>query len=321
MATQSIGQHRPRSSSAASDDHGDCVLKVAGYLCKVHRYHLLRGADSVFKDMFAFPSGAVEAQGHSDSNPIILSGDTTERFRAFLKIAYAEPLEFQEAETQLDQLPTFIDCAHFAHKYEVTPLFRAAISVILNLLKPQPALTMELSISALELSSLCDDMEIPPDALNCKRRIRHAVQMAWLRQFPAAPTFECRKNPIYLISADRTGGSVEIMDISAQYELNELAAVAASEYHSKMSDHTEPTAIGTFPPLIGHTWLKNEHRMRILAGAWSMEQAWRRAIAKAPALPARGCGEGTHSRACVPIWQTIWKRSVESPELHLQRRS
>ncbi|KAJ7136188.1 hypothetical protein C8R46DRAFT_1361911 [Mycena filopes] len=332
MATQSVGQRRARSSSASSNDRptrrrrvegswepegavvsirdpafykedGDCVLKVDTYLFKVHRYHLLRSAGSVFKDMFTFPSGAAEAQGQSDSNPIILSGDTPDRFRAFLKIAYMELLEFQEAETQLDQLPTFIDCAHFSHKYEITPLLRAAVKAALNLLESYPVLTIELGISALDLSGLCDDIQLSPGTFNCKCRLRCAVHLSWLRHFPIFPTFE------FL---------AQIMDIGVQYELDDLAAWAAADYHYKMANLPELTADGgtTPPPFTGHTWLKTEHRMRILAGAWSMEQSWRLIIATTPAFPPdHVCAQAIHARTCVPAWNTIWKRIVASPEL------
>ncbi|KAJ7142672.1 hypothetical protein C8R44DRAFT_194132 [Mycena epipterygia] len=100
---------------------GDCYLRAEDHLFKIHRYHLTRGDASVFHDMFLLPSGDNPSQGSSESDPIVLAGDTAERFRGFLSIAYAEPLEFQVTETQPNQLPTFIHCAHFAHKYNITP--------------------------------------------------------------------------------------------------------------------------------------------------------------------------------------------------------
>lgn len=39
--------------------------------------------------MFTLPQGGYEAEGGSDENPIVLSGDTVAEFRHFLWVLYA----------------------------------------------------------------------------------------------------------------------------------------------------------------------------------------------------------------------------------------
>ncbi|KAJ7024270.1 hypothetical protein C8F04DRAFT_163383 [Mycena alexandri] len=336
MATPSVGQRRARSHSASSDDRparrrrvddpesevlatdapvapllrdpvfykeeGDCYLRVETNLFKIHRYHLLRGGASVFKEMFMFPSGDAPTQGYNESDPIVLAGDSPERFRAFLTIAYAEPSEFQDAENQVDRLPAFIHCAYFAHKYEITPLFHAAVKAILHLLEPRPALTAELFASILALSNLCGDIRLPRAPADFKTSIRHAVEIAWVRNHPEEATFMAL---------------AEVLDISTAYGLGYLASLTASRYLFQMvSALPERTAAGATPPFADHPWLKGEHRLRILAGAWSMEQSWQRTVATAPAFPAgHNCAGPKHERFCVPAWQGIWRGVVTSPQL------
>ncbi|KAJ7914983.1 hypothetical protein B0H13DRAFT_2317520 [Mycena leptocephala] len=104
-----IGFRRSSNPSKSDDSRIAVYIRVENHLFKIHRYHLIRGDASVFKDMFLLPSGAHPSQGSIELDPIALADDSVEQFRAFLTIAYAEPLELQVAETQQDQLRTLID--------------------------------------------------------------------------------------------------------------------------------------------------------------------------------------------------------------------
>ncbi|KAJ6549777.1 hypothetical protein B0H19DRAFT_1298109 [Mycena capillaripes] len=158
-------------------DGGDCYLRAQDLTLEIHRYYLTWGEASVFKDMYLLPLGDQLAQGSDDSDPIVLADDTVECFRAFLTIAYPEPLELQVAETRPDQLPTLIHCAHFSHKYNMTPLLMAALQPILQVADAHPALEPKIYGLLPELSKLCGAIKI--DAETYQDGIRDAVQWGW----------------------------------------------------------------------------------------------------------------------------------------------
>jgi hypothetical protein len=60
-----------------------------GSLNKVHRVIILQKEPSVFSDMFSLQTVDAIAEGFSDEKPLVLSGDTTEEFRALCWIMYA----------------------------------------------------------------------------------------------------------------------------------------------------------------------------------------------------------------------------------------
>ncbi|KAJ6554741.1 hypothetical protein B0H19DRAFT_152200 [Mycena capillaripes] len=277
-------------------DSGDCYLRVENHLFKIHRYHLSRGDASVFKDMFLLPSGAHPSQGCTEMDPIALADDSVQRFRAFLTIAYAEPLELQVAETQPDQLPMLVDCAHFTHKYNITPLLLAALKSILHAVDAQPAIDSKIYISLLELSKLCDAIKIGDDTYQYK--IRFAVEWGWVshlsgRDFPAL---------------------TEALNAAETYGLGFLSCFASSYYLDKMvGDAPELTAPGVVPPFHTHPWLKTSHRLRILSGAWSRERAWTHFADTVPAFPIdHRCSKKNHTTYCVQLWEREWRRAVSS---------
>ncbi|KAJ7761242.1 hypothetical protein DFH07DRAFT_1059889 [Mycena maculata] len=284
-------------------DGGDCFLRAEDHLFKIHRYHLLRGDSSVFKDMFLVPSGEHPSQGLSDSDPIVLAGDTAERVRGFFSIAYAEPLEFQVVETGKEQLPTLIHCAHFSHKYNITPLLLAAIKAIDHVLKAKPALDSQLYISLLELSSLGGAI-----VLNAwrdyKSQIRSGVEWSWAH---------------HLI---RHSNIMDVEDISLaldtaeEHALPHMLAIGSQIYLSKMHRNPSPRiGIAIVPPFHDHPWLKTTHRLRILSGLWSLEHAWMDFAAAVPVFPPdHVCPKKNHA-VCVKRWEKEWRRAVTSPKV------
>ncbi|KAJ7109553.1 hypothetical protein C8R43DRAFT_1139659 [Mycena crocata] len=282
-------------------ESGDCILQVENYLFKIHRYHLLRGDASVFSDMFLLPSGDRPSQGSSDTDPIVLSGDTAERVHAFLSIAYAEPLEFQVSETGPERLPTLIHCAHFALKYNITPLLMAALKAITYVIDPKPALDPKLYMLLLELAKLCGAVNVDNTYTTYKYKLEFAVEWAWITQL-------CVMGEFKELS--------EVMDVGERYGLRLLLAYSCFYYSEKMDQGPDPKATGIIPPFRDHPWLKPAHRLRILSGAWSLQRAWDNFASTPPAFPpGHVCSRPNHEAACVKHWETIWRQAVSSPEV------
>ncbi|KAF8135875.1 hypothetical protein K438DRAFT_2031199 [Mycena galopus ATCC 62051] len=282
-------------------ERGDCYIQVEIHLFKIHRYHLTRGDASVFNDMFLLPSGEDPCQGSSESDPIVLAGDSAEQFRGFLTIAYSEPLEFQMTRTQLEQVPTLIHCAHFSHKYNITPLLLAALDAIVYVLGPQPALESKTSISLLELSKLCGTIHIDQE-LSFEYKIRSAVEWGWVA---------------VCLHESNLGRIAEVLDIGEAYKLQHLLAFGYASYLENMgSCAEEATAQGVHSPFQAQPWLKPVHRIRILSGLWSQERAWSHFAATIPSFPEdHRCSKMNHATSCVLQWGLAFRRAVNSPSV------
>ncbi|KAJ7142668.1 hypothetical protein C8R44DRAFT_726002 [Mycena epipterygia] len=256
--------------------------------------------------MFLLPSGDNPSQGSSKSDPIILAADTAEPLRGFLLIAYADrrreklhrPLEFQVPETRPDQIPMFIHCAHFAHRYNIIPLFLAALKAIVHVIDTKPPLDRKIYISLLELSSLCETVTV--DGRTCKYKIDYGVEWCWIRPLHTERSF-----------SDLS----ETLDAAEKYELTSLLAFCSSCYLEKMAeDPPGPTADGITAPFHNHPWLKATHRLRILSGAWSLERAWVSFVEKVPEFPPDyHCPKKNHATVCVQRWEKEWHRAAPSP--------
>ncbi|KAJ7142650.1 hypothetical protein C8R44DRAFT_974285 [Mycena epipterygia] len=250
--------------------------------------------------MFLLPSGGNASQGSTESDPVVLAGDTAERFRAFLSIAYAEPLEFQLAETRPDQLSMFIHCAHFTHKYNITPLFLAALKAIVHVTNTKPALDSKIYISLLELSNLCETVMTKEGTY--KYEIQFGVEWCWIHHLNAQCPFPelCKA-----------------LDAGEKYELIYLPAFCSAAYMEKMvEDASDLTADGVTAPFQNHPWLKATHRLRMLSGAWSLDREWAKLTANAPAFPPDyRCPKKNHATDCVQRWETEWYRAITSAKV------
>ncbi|KAJ7513305.1 hypothetical protein B0H11DRAFT_2182486 [Mycena galericulata] len=290
-------------------EDGDCYIQAESILFKIHRHHLTRGSASIFKDMFSLPSGDHIAQGSSETNPIFLSGDTAERLAAFCSFAYAELLEFQIIDMCHDHIHNLIHCAHFSHKYNITPLLLASLRAVVRIAETKVALEPRLAASILELRSLCD-CECDPRYYTSAADIESAVEWGWISELDDDQTYE---------------NLAEAMDFGEDNELSNLTAHAAAIYLEKISDDPAP-AMGPFDARFTfqeHEFLRSSHRLRILSGAWSLEQAWTRISSKMPPFPethvcVKPRREPTYlspvrKTDCVSEWGTDWKAALASP--------
>ncbi|KAJ7450730.1 hypothetical protein B0H11DRAFT_2076999 [Mycena galericulata] len=266
-------------------------------LFKIHRHHLTRGGASIFKNMFSLPSGDHIAQGSSEINPIFLSGDTAERLAAFCSFAYAELLEFQITDMCHDQVHNLIHCAHFSHKYNITPLLLASLRAIVRIAETKVVLEPRLAASILELRSLCD----------CDLRWNGVGYQSWTT---------LRRTKIWRkrwISA-RTTSSL----ISSHTPLPSISR--------RFPMIRPPLWLPSTPVLRFKNTNSSDPRIAscILSGAWSLEQAWTRISSKPPPFPethvcVKPRREPTfllspvRQTDCISEWGTDWKAALASP--------
>ncbi|KAJ6617926.1 hypothetical protein B0H10DRAFT_2218094 [Mycena sp. CBHHK59/15] len=83
---------------------GDCVIRVG---------------DALFKKMFALLLGTQTPQGSSDDNPLTLTGDTVEEFRALFWALYALPEEIAKESTTENSMARLTCVAAISHKCQL----------------------------------------------------------------------------------------------------------------------------------------------------------------------------------------------------------
>ncbi|KAJ6496892.1 hypothetical protein DFH09DRAFT_339811 [Mycena vulgaris] len=274
-------------------DEGDCYLRAEDHLFKIHRYQLTREDASVFRDMFLLPSGDHTSQGSEESDPIVLAGDTADRFRAFLSIAYADPLEFQVVEAHPEQLVTLVHFAHFSHKYNLTPFTLAALEVILL------PLNADMYFSLLALSFLCEGYLSVASFVTYKLSLQRSVVCTWLKHLDP-------KREITELSA--------AMDAGEQYDLHYLLSFTSVIYLERVAEQPpDRTPSGIIAPFLNHLWLKLAHRLRLLTGAWALERAWIEFSGTPPPFPQNHiCLKPNHATVCTQRWSDEWQRAVTS---------
>ncbi|KAJ7652508.1 hypothetical protein DFH06DRAFT_1206257 [Mycena polygramma] len=300
----------PRRHEEFFKEDGDCYLQVENILFKIHRHHLLRGGFSIFADMFMIPSGDSTSQGNAESDPIVLAGDTAERFTGFLSVAYAELLDFQIADMCQHRLLSLIDCAFFAHKYNITPLLMASLRAVAHLAEHAIPLDFEASASILALSSLCDDDDDDECNTTSACDLEEAVAVGWMSQLNDRSTYE---------------DLAEAMDFGEDYELENLLALAAALYLKRMSSVERPLHTPSAPVFAfrDDDFLRPSHRLRILSGAWSLEQLWTRFTTAIPAFATgvvcsqarvfpRNLDFTSHKTTCVEQWEKDWRAALSS---------
>ncbi|KAJ6473373.1 hypothetical protein C8R47DRAFT_1076663 [Mycena vitilis] len=182
----------------------------------------------------------------------------------------------------------------------ITPLFTAALEAILHALDAPSAIDWRVYVSLLEVANICQG----PDgskAVHSKNKIRWAVEIGWIIQLS-------RDGPFTFQTL------AEVLDTAETYALENLASDAAGRYLRKMgSEPQPPTPANTVPRFHDHPWLKASHRIRILSGGWSQEQAWNHFAATPPAFPpSHKCQRKIHATTCVKAWDDSWRQAGTS---------
>ncbi|KAJ6622621.1 hypothetical protein B0H10DRAFT_2013537, partial [Mycena sp. CBHHK59/15] len=94
------------------------MFLVSGVLFKLHKLFLSRDPESMFRDMFNLPQGS----SPQTMDPIPLSNDSADEFRALCWVVYAFPHEIQLQNTPDADMPRLVNVARMCQKYSL-PLF------------------------------------------------------------------------------------------------------------------------------------------------------------------------------------------------------
>ncbi|KAJ7506725.1 hypothetical protein B0H11DRAFT_1972480 [Mycena galericulata] len=109
-------------------EDGDCLFLVEGVFFKLHKLFLCRDPESMFLGMFSIPQGS--ASRATDLEPIKLTGDSAEEFRALCWALYALPSEIHLQTTPDADVPRLVNVARMCHKYTMPGFETWALDMI-----------------------------------------------------------------------------------------------------------------------------------------------------------------------------------------------
>ncbi|KAJ7364884.1 hypothetical protein DFH08DRAFT_662474, partial [Mycena albidolilacea] len=114
-------------------DDGDCTFVVGDFWFKLHKVILSRDPESMFRDMFSIPQCTTTPPGASlgdELEPISLSGDSADEFRALCWALYALPPEIQAQNNFEANIERLLAVATMSHKYSLSSFEAWALGVI-----------------------------------------------------------------------------------------------------------------------------------------------------------------------------------------------
>ncbi|KAJ7088042.1 hypothetical protein B0H15DRAFT_1022609 [Mycena belliarum] len=273
-----------------------CFLRVENQLFKIHLFHLLRDEESVFHDMLAMPGGSAAPQGSTRADPVVLAGDTLAQIRAFHRLAYASPLEAQVSAYTRRDLGFLVDCALFAHKYELKGFLHLALDAIgsIGTRLTLNDIPIAITTALLRLTWLQGPKRFTAPGTR-EFLIREVLQSSIMAQIRAQSSFEHLKI---------------MLDRCEQYDFRVLLGEIYHFYLCKMtsrSQASESPVVFTFPD----PSLPELHRTRLMRGFWSLAECWRHFVANVPPLTVSGCiHPSTHTEVCTPQWRRAWRAAA-----------
>ncbi|KAJ6585498.1 hypothetical protein B0H19DRAFT_1059716 [Mycena capillaripes] len=123
-----LDQSQPVQDDKYFFGDGDCMFVAGNVLFKLHKVFLSRDPESMFRDMFSIPQSSA-AQGLA-LDPILLSGDSAENFRALCWALYALPTEIQSQNNDEANIERLVAVANMSHKYSLSSFEAWALSIV-----------------------------------------------------------------------------------------------------------------------------------------------------------------------------------------------
>ncbi|KAJ7280350.1 hypothetical protein C8J57DRAFT_123943 [Mycena rebaudengoi] len=299
---------RPRCSSGADPDatlvdipkvvrdpeyyreDGDCKIRVENTLFSIHRFLLARDS-SAFETMFQLPQGTQSPQGSTDVDPIVLTGDTTEEFRALCWALYALPDEILKQNTKGNSMFKLIKVAAISHKYHLAAFQSWSMGSIRQRCDPRGNRYLDTCLSA-TLAALLDLFILYSN----ENFIGH-VENAWTSRLRSDLS---RSDHLHqaLACAERHGLRKFMGNI---YSTQLAIATRVGLENGSSSVATQ------FP---NADKLDAKHLQRLLLGSWSLSMHWQRLTTTIPQLPQGTClSASQHKMYCVATWKSWWLQS------------
>ncbi|KAJ6482132.1 hypothetical protein C8R47DRAFT_584971 [Mycena vitilis] len=321
-----LARKRPRPNSFAADDvditligevtvdnakvvrdseyykeGADCRIRVEDTLFCIHRFLLERDSPT-FQAMFQLPQGGEQAQGSTDEDPIVLTGDTVEQFRSLCWALYALPDETAKENETGKSMEKLVDVATISHKYQLAAFQAWSMASIRRQCEKTHQFIDALGRSQGNFSfhMLCPSKLLPTylrlfllygdDALMCR------VTTAWIRRLNFST---CRNELRPPLSA--------FADAFVFAEQNELRQFLGRLYYSRLRV-AHHNFISSGLPLAESPFAELEpgsrHVERLFRGCWSLSAYWQQLITSIPELPNDRCQQ--HPRQCRVQWNRMW---------------
>ncbi|KAJ7708342.1 hypothetical protein B0H17DRAFT_1274135 [Mycena rosella] len=265
---------------------GDCIIRVENTLFKIHRYHLSEDS-SIFRSMFGLPTGTLPSEGKNDNDPIVLSGDTTTQFRAFLSFS---PSQLQINRMSLDDVERLVNMIPFAHKYLLQQCLLWALESLERILIHSAAMVpADQYPTIFEVTALCTGLHAPI----CDR-ICGLVKRQWVLHIKS--------------------GAVAVgpaLDIAERFNLRSFLVDLYCIVLDKLAATPDPfqAAGAADGPLAG---ISSTHKLRIFSGHWVLSRCWKEFVTQpAPALVHRAaCAHVAVQGGCVTFWLHYWAKHI-----------
>ncbi|KAF8073948.1 hypothetical protein FPV67DRAFT_1446784 [Lyophyllum atratum] len=318
----------------------DTLFNVGGIAALVVHRTRLGNDSSSFGTMFTLPQGGLDAEGRSDENPIVLSGDTAAEFRNFLWSFYALPPEISKASENLTQL---IDIARVSNKYAFKNLETWALNTIHEYVnrKPSPILaavpapqsytfssldtiprttstttsiqSTEQLTKLIRLAEMCNHQPLLATMINnLKHLMSSSLQYAYLAM-TLADELDIRtlRGVAYLEVMQK---AVVVKRTNIDAVLNAIAPVMPGPGDASTS--ANHSVVGEQEGDIddeGRLVINRAQQLRLLSGYYRLTGTWERLrMTPAPFDHASSCGATWHQHGCTQSWAEFWKEKTRT---------
>jgi hypothetical protein len=226
--------------------------------------------------MFRLPRGDEHSQseGSSDQNPVFLSGDTTEQFRALLWVLYALPSELQHVPIE-----RLINIAIITHKYHFESIESWAIEELFIAVRRYHLHTMSADIYArvLEVAILCEHAQLR-DVL-----IEDSIsRILWYGLSPEP-----------------------LLAVAERHGLRKLQGVAYYRQLTQLDRTAINTNSGTSRLQFGPAF-SMEQRFRLLSGYQSLVRLWEFLRQSPPDFSSPSPPSCQDHSKCISTWREKW---------------
>jgi hypothetical protein len=300
--------------------------------------------------MFTIPQGHHYAEGTSDANPIILTGDTPSEFRHFLWALYALPHELMAVHTPRADLNQLVDIAMVSNKYSFKSLETWSLDAIQEYVnrKPSPLITtiptssytFSPSANSFSSNSASTSASNGPitkieEAHDSTARLTQLIRLAQLCSHERLLTTLITLlrqlmslNNQYAFLAMTLADELELRTLrgAAYLEVMNKSTVVpkvrnlfkvglGSKGKEKDSLVVVDTAIQDEPEVEEEEdtpILTPSQRLRLLSGYYRLTHTWDHLRTHPPAFDhAPTCGATWHQHGCTQSWVEFWKEKAK----------
>ncbi|KAG5651730.1 hypothetical protein H0H81_007668 [Sphagnurus paluster] len=343
--TQALGNITMKRDPAYYFEDGSCIFLVEDTLFNVcvnfhqtwlvHRTRLSNDSSS-FGVMFTLPQGSLDAEGQSDDNPIILTGETASEFRNFLWSFYALPPDICAAG---DNLPKLIDIARISNKYAFKNLESWALNTIHDYVnrKPSPILATIPAPQSYTFSLV--DRSAPSESSTSIQSIEQLTKLIRLAQMcNHAPLLSTMIAHLRQLMSSSLQYAYLAMTLADELNIRTLRGVAYLEVMQKAAI-VQPTgtdlvlkSMAELSPVVdsndsetpvnipsvndddkGPLRINPAQQLRLLAGYYRLTSTWERLRVTPPFFDhASSCGATWHQHGCTQSWLEFWKEKTRT---------